>query len=151
MLPGGIVTQSVSGHALVCGAWVPVSLITTSGFGTGLALSLLLRKRGERRGLWGLLHVLLPVPVALDTCLCLPPSTASFPDTGHRHRAKPCELFEMLPCTGLRTAPSRIAPSPPPRQWGRAGRMDFLLLSLLPHPSEAALRNNAAIYALKPR
>lgn len=29
--------------------------------------------------------------------------------------------------------------------------MAFLLLSGLPHPGEAALRNNAAIYTLKPR
>lgn len=65
-----------------------------------------------KAGLWGLLRVLLPVPVTLDT-LVLPPSPASFPDTTrHRHRAKPGELFEMLPCTLLQIAPSWVALSP---------------------------------------
>lgn len=49
-----------------------------------------------KTGLWGLLHVLLPVPVALDTSLRLSPSPASFPDTKHHHWAKPHELFGML-------------------------------------------------------
>lgn len=104
-----------------------------------------------KAGLWGLLRMLLPVPVALDASLFLPLSPVSLPSTRHRHRAKPCELFETLPCTRLRIAPSWIAPSRQPCQWGWAGKMDFLLLSRLPHPSEAALRNNAAIYTLKPR
>lgn len=105
-----------------------------------------------KAGLWELLCVLLPVPVSLDTSLCLPPSPASFPDTRHRHWAKPRELFQTLPCTQLRIAPSWVAPSRQPyRRRGWAGKMDFLLLSGLPHPSEAALRNNASIYTLKPR
>lgn len=75
---------------------------------------------------YGLLHVLLPVPVVLDTYLCLPPSPTSFPDTRHHHWAKPWELFEMVPCAQLRIAPSWAAPSRQPCQGGWAGKMDFL-------------------------
>lgn len=89
-----------------------------------------------------LLHVPLPVPVTLNT-LCLPPSPANFPDTRHYHWAKPHELFETLPCTQ-----SQIVPS---CQWDWPGKMCFFPLSGLPQPIEAALRNNAAIYTLKPR
>lgn len=90
----------------------------------------------------GLLHVPLPVPVTLNT-LCLPPSPANFLDTRHCHWAKPRELFETLPC-----AQSQIAPS---CQCYWPGKMYFFPLSGRLHPFEAALRNNASIYTLKPR
>lgn len=112
-----IVTNYVSGHASVCAAWVPIGLVT-SGFATGLAPSPPLRRRGERSGEGrfvgadhGVLLVLLPVPVALDTSLCLSPRPASFPDTRRCHRANPRELLETLPCTRLQIGPSWIAPS----------------------------------------
>lgn len=86
----------------------------------------------------GLLHVPLPVPVTLNTS-CLPPSPASFLDSRHYHWAKPRELFEALPCTHPQASGTGL------------GRCYFFPLSGLPHPTEAALRNNAAIYTLKPR
>lgn len=113
-----IVAEYVLGHASVCAAWVPIGLVTTSGFATGLAPSPPLRRRGERSGEGrfvgadhGVLRVLLPVPVALDTSLCLSPRPASFPDTRRCHRANRRELLETLPCTQLQIAPSWIAPS----------------------------------------
>lgn len=150
---GFLQVDIVSGHVLVCSTWVSVGLITASGFATGLALSPLYQRRGEKRGEGrlvgadhGLLRVPLPVPVTLNTSPCLPPSPANFPDTRHHHQAKPRELFETLPCTQPQIAPSCQLCQ---RDW--PGKMYFLPLSGLPHPIEAALRNNAAIYTLKPR
>lgn len=66
--------------------------------------------------------MLVPDPVPLDTSLCSPPSRASFPDTRHRHWAKPRELLELLPCAQLQIAASWIAPSRQPCRPGGLGR-----------------------------